>query len=451
VKWGAGSFAAVWTQDSRTASVAAWQEVTIPKQSVPDGVTTMQVQFRFDSVNSSYNSYAGWFVDDIKVLPSPLEFVVDQDPLRVAEGDSAQLGIHLSGQPMAPVAVNIAKTGGDADLLLIGTTVLAFTPANWMTYQSVTVAAAEDADASSGSATLRISQTSGDPVPSRDVAAREIDNEGWTDDVESGLNGWTVTSSSTTVTWHQTTRKANSPTHSWWFGNEATGYYASGYTRVLGTLTSPEITVMPGSLVDVSFMQWRQVERYTSSGRDITQVLVKWGAGSFAAVWTQDSRTASVAAWQEVTIPKQSVPDGVTTMQVQFRFDSVNSSYNSYAGWFVDDIKVLPSVDAGPRAFEPANVLTKIVSPLAYPNPADTDVRFTVTGIVPQAVRVDVYDLAGSWIWTGETETDELHWDLISATGDRLANGIYLYKLVYQLEGGAWRLCRVEKLFVLRP
>jgi len=345
----------------------------------------------------------------------------------------------------------VVKVGGDADLSLTGTTSLTFTPANWMTYQSVKVAAGQDGDAEDDTATLRVRGTSGDAVPDKDVIARERDDEGWTDDVESGVNGWTAAGGTTTVTWHQTTRKASSPTHSWWFGDEARGDYRSGYSRVQGTLTSPVITAVAGSSVDVSWMQWRQVERYTSSGRDITQVLVKWGASAFAAVWTQDSRTASVAAWQPVTLSKLQVPGGVTTMQVQFRFDSVNGTSNAYAGWFIDDIKVLPSADAGRSAFEPANVPTNIISPLAYPNPANTDVRFTVTGIVPQAVHVDIYDLAGSWIWTGETETDELHWDLISATGDRLANGVYLYKLVYQLEGGAWRLCRVGKLFILRP
>jgi hypothetical protein len=158
-----------------------------------------------------------------------------------------------------------------------------------------------------------------------------------------------------------------------------------------------------------------------------------------------------VAAWQEVTIPKQPVPDGVTTMQVRFLFDSVNSSYNSYAGWFVDDIKVLPSADIESAAFEPATEPAKPIGPLAYPNPADPDVRFTIMGAVPQALRVDVYDLAGAWIWTGEGDGDELQWDLISAAGDRIANGVYLYELVYQLEGGAWRLCKIEKLFVLSP
>jgi hypothetical protein len=450
VKWGAGAFAAVWTLDSRTASVAAWQEVTIPKQSVPAGVTTMQVQFRFDSVNSSYNSYAGWFVDDIKVLPSPLEFVVDQEPLKVGEGETAQLGIRLSGRPMDPVGVAVAKVDGDADLTLTGTTTLTFTPANWTTYQVVTVAAAEDADALNGSATLRISQTSGDPVPDRDVVAQETDDEGWTDDVESGVNGWTTAGGTTTVTWHQTTRKANSPTHSWWFGDEARADYRSGYSRVQGTLTSPDITVVAGSLVDLSWMQWRQVERYTLSGRDITQVLVKWGDGAFAAVWTLDSRTASLAAWQQITLSELLVPAGVTTMHVQFRFDSVNGTSNINAGWFIDDIRVLPSADIGPAAFEPDVVPSHEIRPLAFPNPADTEARFTITGIIPQALRVNVYDLAGAWIWAGEAEGDELRWDLNSADGDRVANGVYLYKLEYQMDGDTWRLCRVEKLFVLR-
>ena len=59
------------------------------------------------------------------------------------------------------------------------------------------------------------------------------------DDMESGVNGWTVDTPSDTL-WHLTTADHASPTHSWWCGVDSTGTYNSG-NRVNQSLVSPPI------------------------------------------------------------------------------------------------------------------------------------------------------------------------------------------------------------------
>ena len=94
--------------------------------------------------------------------------------LAVPEGSTAVFGVRLIAQPAADVTVTVAKQpGGDADLTA-ATTSLTFTPANWASEQLVSVAAAEDADATSGSAVYTLSTPDGQSVS---VFASEVEND----------------------------------------------------------------------------------------------------------------------------------------------------------------------------------------------------------------------------------------------------------------------------------
>src|SRR5690349_17710246 len=62
----------------------------------------------------------------------------------------------------------------------------------------------------------------------------------FSDDMESGVNGWTSQAYTGSDLWHQSTLNANSPTHSWWAGVELSATYNSG-ARVNDALISPPI------------------------------------------------------------------------------------------------------------------------------------------------------------------------------------------------------------------
>ena len=82
----------------------------------------------------------------------------DTTSLMVPEGATASLRIKLTAQPPTDVVVEVNKaTGGDPDITISSPSpvTLTFTSSNWNTYQTVTLSAAEDADAASGQATVR--------------------------------------------------------------------------------------------------------------------------------------------------------------------------------------------------------------------------------------------------------------------------------------------------------
>ena len=70
--------------------------------------------------------------------------------------------------------MTVSRTAGDADLSVSGGSSLSFTPSDWNTPQTVTLSAAEDADAVNGTATITVASAG---LSSVDVTASEADND----------------------------------------------------------------------------------------------------------------------------------------------------------------------------------------------------------------------------------------------------------------------------------
>ncbi len=101
-------------------------------------------------------------------------FVTDPASAVVPEGGTASFNVKLSAQPASNVTVTVEKTAGDTDISVNTGGTLAFTTSNWDTNQEVTLAAAEDVDSDSGTATIQVSATG---LTTVDVTAREQDND----------------------------------------------------------------------------------------------------------------------------------------------------------------------------------------------------------------------------------------------------------------------------------
>jgi glucose/arabinose dehydrogenase len=92
----------------------------------------------------------------------------------VPEGGTATFAVSLTGPPATAVTLTVARTGGDTDLAVTGTNTLVFTGSTFSTAQTVTLSAAEDTDATDGSATFTIS---GPGLTGTTVSATEQDND----------------------------------------------------------------------------------------------------------------------------------------------------------------------------------------------------------------------------------------------------------------------------------
>ncbi len=133
---------------------------------------------------------------------SGVGFVTSVNGLTVPEGGMASFQVKLNGQPLAAVTAMVSGWGGDADIAVLSGGTLVFGTGNWDTYQTVTLAAAEDGDTASGVATIRLS---GAGLNSKDITATEGENDlAATED----LSG----------TWYLYGRASGGPWEGWWRG-----------------------------------------------------------------------------------------------------------------------------------------------------------------------------------------------------------------------------------------
>ena len=99
---------------------------------------------------------------------------VGSNAVTVAEGGTATFTVRLSAAPAANVTVTASRSAGDADLAVSSGASLTFTPVTWNTAQTVTLAAAEDADSANGTATITVASTG---LTSQTITATEADND----------------------------------------------------------------------------------------------------------------------------------------------------------------------------------------------------------------------------------------------------------------------------------
>jgi tetratricopeptide (TPR) repeat protein len=105
--------------------------------------------------------------------PNP-EFVTSTDSLTVPEGGTAAFEVRLSAQPSSDVSVSVTRLSGDTDINVQAGSSLTFTTTKWNQNQTVTLAASEDPDITSDTATIRLSASG---ISNKDITATEQDND----------------------------------------------------------------------------------------------------------------------------------------------------------------------------------------------------------------------------------------------------------------------------------
>ena len=150
-----------------------------------------------------------------------------------------------------------------------------------------------------------------------------------------------ATSWSPTGLWHQT-RKSScaspgyaSAMHAMYFGSDSTCNFSTG-SPVAGTITSPVITGVTATSA-LAFKYYRKVESSTGS-YDVASVEILSGTTT-ATVWTRSSAHASNTIWNDSGAISLAAFAG-RTIQVRFKFDSIDSANNAFTGWLVDDVVV---------------------------------------------------------------------------------------------------------------
>ncbi|MEI6083193.1 MAG: PQQ-dependent sugar dehydrogenase [Verrucomicrobiota bacterium] len=99
--------------------------------------------------------------------------VLSTTTLTINEASSGTFTVNLASVPGADVAVTVARSAGDADISVASGAALTFTPANYATPQTVTIAAAADVDTVTDTATISVSAAG---ATTRTVSVTALDN-----------------------------------------------------------------------------------------------------------------------------------------------------------------------------------------------------------------------------------------------------------------------------------
>ncbi len=185
--------------------------------------------------------------------------------------------------------------------------------------------------------TLTATSACGVATDSATVTVDAGGTAGINDDFESGAGGW-----SSNGLWHLTSNSScaspgyGSPVNAFYYGQDSSCTYDSGGGNS-GDLTSPVISGITASSA-LSFNFFREVELYTQGSFDVAQVLVSSGSTE-TQVWQRDSTDTSAGSWNSSGSLSLSAWAG-ENIQVIFRFDTGDGSFNDFTGWFIDDVVV---------------------------------------------------------------------------------------------------------------
>ncbi|MFX1497936.1 MAG: DUF2341 domain-containing protein [Promethearchaeota archaeon] len=174
-----------------------------------------------------------------------------------------------------------------------------------------------------------------DPEPLCTVESEFAFMTGFYDDFENGLTKWETISG----LWHLTDTGSawpdpcRSPIHSMWFGQEATGTFETG-AREYGDLISVPFNLFGVGKAFLEFFHWREGE---GGSYDVSYVYISPDGSTWDLLYSSSENF--IAPWEKISLDISKYV-GNATLQLRFFFDTLDSLYNAYRGWLVDDIQV---------------------------------------------------------------------------------------------------------------
>ena len=249
----------------------------------------------------------------------------------------------------------------------------------------------------------------GVPVRNESIPVNITTHNGFQDDMEAGINGWTH--GGLNEQWHQTTHRSNSPSHSWYCGTEGTWQYTFENDA---RLVTPWFTLDTAAQISFS--------HYCVTQPDWDYGIVEINNGS--DFWTELAIFGgSIGGWHQVSCP---APDyRGQTVRVRFRF--VDDDVTNSEGWYIDDFSAglpaglaqQPEAGASTLSLDAPGIVSSAVR-LGYCLPAGAKGRIAIFDIAGQLVQLVTENARGTGAAT---------WDLKDARGNSVRNGCYFARL----------------------
>ena len=169
------------------------------------------------------------------------------------------------------------------------------------------------------------------------LAYKDLSEIDFFDDVENGTGEWTADG-----LWHITTHRSTSASHSWYYGREDFWTYDTGLAHS-GTLVSPDINLCGYTTAFLTFRTWYQTENepgYDPNTHDVKCVDVSTDGGD---TWSPLSQITlpphDMGTWLAVEVPLNAYLD--RSIKIRFRFDTIDRLFNTYEGWYIDDVAIV--------------------------------------------------------------------------------------------------------------
>jgi len=254
------------------------------------------------------------------------------------------------------------------------------------------------------------------------------------DNFESGAHTWSTElyGGATDDCWHRTSLNASSPSHSWWPGIEGQNTYHTG--RRINTAVKSETINLTAAAAPVRLLF---AENYvTERGWDFCMVDASSDGGTS---WTHlrggygSAPSGDSHGWTITTLNLGSFA-GHNTI-IRFYFDTGDTLFNAFPGWFVDDVVVFDQSGqiTGKKFFDVNNNGVK--------DPGERGVKdwlITATGPVTLTTKTNYrgrYSLnlpLGSYTVTETFEPNWTqkypfsgHWDIVLSTPDTVVDSVH--------------------------
>ncbi|MBM4371861.1 MAG: hypothetical protein FJ098_09415, partial [Deltaproteobacteria bacterium] len=146
--------------------------------------------------------------------------------------------------------------------------------------------------------------------------------------------GWTASANIGNVGWWVWLNPPTGGSAALYYGNPSVGNYQSTAVNQ-GTITTPTVALDPGRAWSVAFDAYLDVE--TSASYDKLTFWVSWDGGPWVLLWDK-SDYGTMKTWKAVSLDIS--PLAGASVQFMFRFESVNTYYNSTLGVLVDDFRL---------------------------------------------------------------------------------------------------------------
>ncbi len=209
--------------------------------------------------------------------------------------------------------------------------------------------------------------------------------------------------------WHSETARYVSFSHSWAYNSGDPVYTYNTGTRNACSLISPRITLEDAVSPILTYWDW--IETENRSGFDVCHTDITTDGGqNWRALHATSSPTLQ---WnQRGPFDLSSYRDQI--IQIRFRFDTGDSQFNDFEGWYVDDVRIeegeIPTPTPSPYSGEPGVDLMlnaevfyetdRFLLEIDYLNPNAAPVQADVYLIL------DVYGVYWFWpSWTHEIDS----------------------------------------------